>query len=320
MDWFGTGIDGPLVVIRAIHFAASAMTAGALIFRSVVADPALRSAEVAAVVRTQNLLVAWIGLTVAATSGAFWILLQAAAMSGRSFKEAMTADVLLTVMNETQFGFVSEIRLGLAITVAGCLKYDRLVAVRWLALPSALGLIATIAWTGHAGSGVGETGIIHLMADVLHLIAAAAWAGGLVSLALLLAAARLYEGLAWASAAKDITRRFSTLGIVSVGVIFATGVVNTWILVGSPQALIATEYGRLVVLKIALFAAMLTIAAANRLLVSPRLDLRPEDTSRLVALRQLTHNSTAEIALSVAIFGIVGVLGTLHPATHFLPS
>jgi putative copper resistance protein D len=38
--------------------------------------------------------------------------------------------------------------------------------------------------------------------------------------------------------------------------------------------------------------------------------------SRLVALRQLTRNSMVEIALAVTIFGIVAVLGTLHPAIH----
>ena len=43
MNWFGADVDGPLVVIRAIHFAATAVTAGTLIFRSVVAEPALRS-------------------------------------------------------------------------------------------------------------------------------------------------------------------------------------------------------------------------------------------------------------------------------------
>ena len=47
-------------------------------------------------------------------------------------------------------------------------------------------------------------------------------------------------------------------------------------LVGSLQALIGTDYGRLLVLKIALFAGMLAIAAANRFVVTPRLDLRPE--------------------------------------------
>jgi len=92
-------------------------------------------------------------------------------------------------------------------------------------LASAFGLTAAIAWTGHAGSGVGELGVLQLAADVLHLIAAAAWLGGLVSLALLLTAARRHDGLAWASVARDATRRFSTLGIVSVGIILATGMV-----------------------------------------------------------------------------------------------
>jgi copper resistance protein D len=319
MDWLGTGIDSPLVVSRAVHFAATAMTAGALIFRAVVAEPVLWSAEAAVFVRTQNLRVASLGLAVAAASGACWFLLQAAAMAGLSLREAIADDVLLTVANETQFGLVSEIRLALAVTLAGCLAFDGYAPSRWLALASALAMVATIGWTGHAGSGIGNAGLMHLAADVLHLIAAAAWPGGLVSLALLLATARHHEGLAWASAAKDITKRFSTLGIVSVGVIFATGVVNTWMLVGSMQALIGTGYGRLLVLKITLFAAMLAIAAANRFFVTPRLDVRPEDAPRLVALRQLTRNSLIEIALSVAIFGIVGVLGTLHPAIHMSP-
>ncbi|MHB8269616.1 copper homeostasis membrane protein CopD [Bradyrhizobium sp.] len=319
MDWLGTGIDSPLVVSRAVHFAATAMTAGALIFRAVVAEPALWSEEAAVFVRTQNLCVASLGLAVAAASGVCWFLLQAAAMAGLSLKEAIADNALLVVMNETQFGFVSELRLALAITLAGCLTYDRYTSSRWLALASALGLIATIAGTGHAVSGVGEAGFMHLTADVLHLIAAAAWPGGLVSLALLLATARHHKDLAWASAAKDITRRFSTLGIVGVGVIFATGVVNTWMLVGSMQALIGTDYGRLLGLKISLFATMLAIAAANRFFVTPRLDLRPEDAPRLVAFRQLTRNSMIEIALGMAIFGIVGLLGTLHPAIHISP-
>ena len=43
------------------------------------------------------------------------------------------------------------------------------------------------------------------------------------------------------------------LGIVSVGTIMSTGIVNAWILVGSFKGLIATEYGRLLMLKISLF-------------------------------------------------------------------
>jgi hypothetical protein len=50
-----------------------------------------------------------------------------------------------------------------------------------------------------------------------------------------------------------------------------TGIVNAWILVGSFKALTATEYGHLLMGKTALFAAMLMIAAVNRLRLTPRL-------------------------------------------------
>jgi putative copper resistance protein D len=319
MDWLGAGIDGPLVVIRAIHFAATAMTAGALIFRAVVAEPALRSTPVATtVVRSQILLIAGIGLAIAAASGVIWFQLQAASMSELPFGEAMTLDVLSTVLNETQFGLVSKVRFVLAVILAACLPYDRLAQARWLALGSALGFIAAIAWTGHAASTLGEMGNLHLAADALHLIAAAGWTGGLVSLALLLAAARRHEAFAWASLARDAAQRFSTLGIVSVGTLLVTGIVNAWILVGSIHALIVTAYGRLLVLKLVVFAIMLMFAAVNRLWLTPQLAFSSENEPQLKALRQLTRNSVIEIALGFIIFAIVGVLGTLHPAIHGL--
>lgn len=315
MDWLRTAND-PLIVIRALHFAATAVTAGTLIFRVVVAEPALHSAAAAPVVRKKTLRVAWTGLAIATASGVIWVLLQAAAMSGLSLSEAMTADVLLTVLNETQFGLVSEIRLALAIILAVCLTFARILWTRWPALASALGLIAAIAWTGHAGSTAGSIGLLHLTADALHLLAAAAWIGGLVPLAVLLAVARRRHDFAWASLARDATQRFSMLGFVSVGTLLVTGIVNAWILVGSLHALLVTEYGRLLMFKIALFAVMLAIAATNRFWLTPRFAL-PGSESQLNALRQITRNSVVEIALGLMIFAIVGALGTLHPAIHF---
>ena len=319
MDWLGAAIDGPLVAIRAIHFAATAISAGALIFGAVVAEPALRSTPAAiAVVRSQIRLIAWIGLAIAAATGVVWFQLQAAAMSGLPFGEAMTSGVLSTVLNETQFGLVSKVRLLLAIILAACLAYDRFAQARWLALGSALCFIAAIAWTGHAGSTLGELGNLHLAADALHLIAAAGWIGALVPLALLLAAARRHQALAWGSLARDAAQRFSTWGIVSVGTLLATGVINAWILVGSIHALIVTGYGQLLMLKLVLFAIMLALAAINRFWLTTRLGLSPDNEPQLEALRQLARNSITEIALGLTIFAIVGVLGTLHPAIHLM--
>jgi putative copper resistance protein D len=285
MDWFGAGVDGPLIVIRAIHFAATAVTAGTLVFRAVV-KPALRSDQATAgLFRMQTLRIAWIGLAITLASGLSWLLFQAAAMSGLPFGEAMTSSVLSTVLNKTQFGLVSEIRIVLAIILAACLACDRFPLTDWLAPAAALGLTAAIAWTGHAGSTPGATGNLHLLADSLHLSGAAAWIGGLVSLALLLALARRNRTVAGASLAWDAAMRFSTLGIVSVGTLLAAGIVNAWILVGSVHALVVTGYGRLLMLKLVVFAIMLVFAAINRFWLTPRLAVSSgmnQDSRRLV--------------------------------------
>jgi copper resistance protein D len=317
MDWFGAAADAPAITIRAVHFAATAVVAGSLIFRAAVAGPVLRSGAAGAeLLRRQTLRVTWSGLAVSVASGVIWLLLQAASMSGLPFAEAMTPGVLSTVLNETQFGLVSEIRLAFAAVLAGCLARDQFARARWLGLASAIGLIAAIAWTGHGGSTGGPSGIVHLTGDLLHLVAAAAWLGGLTSLVLLLGAARGTDDGS-ISLAAGTTKRFSTLGIVSVGTLFLTGTVNAWFLVGSPNALIATEYGRLLALKIGLFAVMLAFAVVNRFWLTPILRSPAESPARLHALGQLTRNSKIEIVLGLAIFAIVGVLGTLHPAIHF---
>jgi putative copper resistance protein D len=319
MDWLGAAIDGPLVAIRAMHFASTAITAGALIFRAMVAEPALRSTpEATTVLRSQIRLVASIGLAIAAATGVVWFQLQAATISGLPFGEAMTSDVLSTVLNETQFGLVSKVRLVLAVILVACLACDRFALARWPALGSALGFIAAIAWTGHAGSSPGEIGNLHLVADALHLIAAATWIGGLVPLALLFIAARRHQALAWGSLARDAAQRFSTLGLISVGTLLLTGIVNAWILVGSIHALIVTGYGQLLMLKLVVFAIMLTFAAINRFWLTPRLGFSPDKELQLEALRQLSRNSVTEIVLGLTIFAIVGVLGTLHPAIHLM--
>jgi copper resistance protein D len=318
MDWFGAGGDVPLIIIRAIHFGATAVTAGALMFRALVAQPALRSETTAQLLRTQTLRVAWSGLAIAAASGVVWLLFQAVSMSGLPFREAVTPSLLLTVLNETQFGLVSEIRLVLAIILAACLAFDRFAPANWLALAAALGLTAAIAWTGHAASTPGTMGNLHLASDALHLSAAAGWIGGLVPLALLLAAASRHQAVSWALLARDVARRFSTLGIVSVATLLVTGIVNAWILVGSFRALVITDYGRLLMFKIAVFAIMLVFAAVNRFWLTPRLAFAPGCETQLMALGQLTRNSVVEIVLGFVIFAIVGMLGTLHPAIHLL--
>jgi putative copper resistance protein D len=318
MDRFGGGLNDVLAIVRAIHFAATSIVVGSLIFRLLVVKPSLCS-PAAAAVRGQTHRIAAIGLAVVVVSGVIWVVLQAASMSGLPFGEAMTVDVLSMVVTGTQFGLVQDARFALGIVLAGALTYDHVESARWLGLMSALGLVAAIAWTGHAGAGDGEMGTLHLAADVLHLISAGAWLGGLVSLTVLYGVVRR-DGSASTFLARDATKRFSALGIVCVGTLILTGIVNTWSLVGALHMLLFSEYGRLLTFKICLFAVMLVVAAVNRFWLMPRLVPSSGHEAQLNSLRQLSSNSFIEIVLGAVIYGIVGVLGMQHPAIHALQS
>jgi len=86
----------------------------------------------------------------------------------------------------------------------------------------------------------------------------------LLALALLLAQARRAAASAWRHFAAAATSRLSLLGIVCVGALLTSGLINSRNLLAGPRDLVATDFGRLILLKIGLFAAMVAIAAVNR--------------------------------------------------------
>ncbi|MFJ4843004.1 copper resistance CopC/CopD family protein [Streptomyces sp. NPDC088746] len=118
----------------------------------------------------------------------------------------------------------------------------------------AIGIAGTWALAEHASTGI-QPGIA-MPVDVLHLLAVAAWLGGLT--ALLVA---LYR-------TPDITssavRRFSRVAFGSVIVLAATGLYQSWRQVGSWSALTGTRYGQLLLVKVALVAVLLGVAWISR--------------------------------------------------------
>jgi putative copper resistance protein D len=166
---------------------------------------------------------------------------------------------------------------------------------------------AGMAFAGHAASGPGLRGDLHLASDVLHLIAVSAWVGGLVPFALHLWSIEGDGAHEATSAIRAITRRFSNLGTAAVLTIAATGIVNTLNLVGSPELLTHTDYGRLLAIKVGLFTAMVAVAAINRFDLAPRLPDRG-------TIGDIRRNSLIEASLGLAVLCIVAALGTMPPA------
>ena len=314
----------PIVYVRFFHFAATIAATGVVFFVVLVLEPAARGtaddARAFKIVRTPLAAIAWGGLALAIASGAAWLVANAASMSGEPVADAVAADVLWTVLSQTTFGIAWLVRFVLACGLAAA--FVRLLAADagkplWLeaaAVAMAVAFVGSLAWAGHAIGGQGVEGVLHPAADALHLIAAAAWLGMLVPLALLLGLAA--DDAAALATMRAAILRFSTLGLAAVGTLLASGIVNTWYLVGSISALLGTDYGRLVILKIALFLLMVAVAAVNRLRLTPKL----VDDRRIAVIetarRQLRRNATIEASLGVVVIAVVAVLGVLPPASH----
>jgi len=320
-------MDDPFIWVRAIHFAATILVSGVVLFTAFIAEPAFRKAdgggEVAAEIYSRLTRLAWTGLVIGLASGAAWLFYVAARIADLPLEDTFTSPVVWTVIKRTDFGLIWIVRLVLTGLVAISLRSVpdlRSVTPYWtrfLTVLLAAALVGTLAWSGHAAAGSGFAGAVHLASDSLHLIAAAAWIGALLPLAVMLGAMARSSDQTSAGVAREAVLRFSTLGIAGVGTLVATGIVNSWMLVGSVAALVGTNYGRLLLVKIALFLCMLTIAGVNRVILTPDL-LGASPGGMQLPLRQLRNNSLIEAALGAVIVIVVGMLGALPPGIQEL--
>jgi copper resistance protein D len=317
-----------LIATRAVHLAALILLVGAIVFSVFVAQPAYARAGEGAGTQLAGLDVRVLRLTgwsilVALVSGLLWLALAAANMSGRPLGEVFQGDAIGIVLTRTNFGRVWEMRLVLIALLAGSFflwrhgsgPHRHRTGLRiGVALLGAFALMS-LAWAGHASGTDQSIRLLHLGSDAVHLLAGGVWLGALVPLAYVVGRERLSataSTLVW-----DVARRFSTLGMISVGAVLATGLVNAWLLVGNFPALFDTGYGQLLLVKVALFAIMVGIAGVNRFQLTPRLlPAAGSEASARDAGARLRRNAIVELLLGVLVVLIVGVLGIMVPPPH----
>jgi putative copper resistance protein D len=111
-----------------------------------------------------------------------------------------------------------------------------------------------------------------------------------------------------------LVRRFSALSLVSVALLTATGLVNSWYLVGSLANLSGQIYGRWLLLKVVLFALSVGIGAINLLRLKPRLSADHPAGQKDEAVARLQFNVQLELLLGAIIVIVVAILGILPPA------
>jgi len=196
-------------------------------------------------------------------SGIYRVTESAAAIGGGTSLAGVTSAALIRVLADSHPGHDLIFRGVAAIFIT--------LMLRPSLAPERQGLLAMIAvlligpvLTSH-GPTIGLPGIL---VSALHVLAASVWVGGLAYFGA--AYLPVVHGVA-PDAVRGASLRFSRLGLISVIVLVATGIAQSYLYLGSPAALVGSGYGRTLLVKLIIVAPLLGLAAINRWGIVPRL-------------------------------------------------
>lgn len=192
------------------------------------------------------------------------------------------------------FAAIAAAALALAV-VAGRLG-GRVAVVVAAAAVVASGV--ALAATGHAAAA--EPRLATRTALVVHGAALALWLGALPPLWTALRAP--------GPGGAVLLARFSAFAPVAVAGLAVGGVVLAAVQLTGPADLVATGYGRVLAVKLALVAALLALAVVNR-----RRHTAPALAGEPAASRRLRRNVAAEVAIGLALLAVVGLFRFTPP-------
>jgi copper transport protein len=243
-------------------------------------------------------VVAWSLFYLLIFAGAGELAVYAMRASGEPLGFALFKEALL----ETRVGAVWLARLGFGLLTAAAIS----AAVRWGRtwiwwVAAGLGslLLMTLTQLSHAAA---EGRFLPFLADWLHAMAASVWMGGLLGFVFALFSGPLetLEADQQVKLREGSVRRFSTIAITAVLVLASTGFYAILLHVPSWEALVATPYGRALLVKLGLLAFVLAIGAVNFL-------LRGRGPFGRLAI--------VELLLALGLFVATGFLTSLPPAS-----
>jgi copper transport protein len=174
-------------------------------------------------------------------------------------------------------------------------------------------LAITPALAGHAS--IESPRGVFFPSDVLHVLAASVWVGGIACLLLALpAATRALDGADRGRLLLAVLARFSPLALGAVIAIAITGVVQAYIDVRSLHGLFHSTYGALVLVKVGLLLVLITLGWINRERVIPALR-RIVDSGRTPGPTGVLARRTmrGELALMLCVFGVTAALISYTP-------
>jgi putative copper export protein len=279
-----SGWDVAALFAKAVTYAATFGAAGAALFTISCAE--LGGERQRALIR--RVIIILVGVAAAAT--VLRILLLAGSMSGAlaGMFDSAFAKMILGA-GEGRAGGVRLAGLALILCVASTKPLLRGPAILGAGVAS-----TSFAWVGHIHGLVPNTAPSLLLC--LHLLCAAFWLGALPPLFIIATGASKSQIAAAAA-------RFGKLALRVVALLIAAAAILLLILIGGATQFWCSDYGRMMAIKLFAVAALLSIAAWNKLSLTPRLlrgDARAISKFRRALLAEMAVG--ALILLTTAAF------------------
>jgi copper transport protein len=231
------------------------------------------------------------------------IPVQAMAVSG----QGLAALVSIEVMTEVLTSSVGLANLTMVAGLVGIVAAVRARRSRFREVASVALVVGGFLLAGHTMTV--EPAWVMLAGDAVHVLAAAAWAGGLV---VVVVTWRRVGATAPPVAVAGVVVRFSRIALWTMGAVALGGVAMTWALARQPRALVTTDWGWTLVVKVGLVAVILLVAAYNHWRLLPA--LAAADARGRAARDQLGTTMRVEVVLLVAVLAVTAVLTGLRPA------
>lgn len=324
-----TAVPAPDVMLRWINFLLLSGLVGGLAVAYLVLNPAAYPAEIAVVQRQARQrilrLAGWSALA-ALLLGLVWVWWQAVLLSRNLAGDASFWSIAWQWLARTRLGYLWWSRQWLLALLLICVwqlrRYEAtgeataVVSRPRFLLPVTgfllLALSLAQSLTSHAAALARQTAVA-IVADTLHLLAVSVWMGGLLALVVgLLPLLRRRSD--FAALVQAGWGPFGRLALLSVIMIFATGLYGTGRQISSLDAMITSLYGRTILLKISLMLVVGLVGAVNSVLVHPRLAaplarlLRKPPGWTPLTRKKFTRLVVLEVCLGVLILGLAGLL------------
>ena len=216
--------------------------------------------------------------------------------------QVQVLSLLPAILKETHAGRVWEWRL-LIVTILAIASWlpcsPRAAALLMLLLSGAL--LACECLTSHAI----DHGMPAVVVQFLHEVSAALWIGAI--LGLWLGARRTHLGDEWVVATAPWVSRLAGWTVTAL---LLSGLYTAYhALMGNPEMMIFTAYGRILLVKLGAASIVLLIGAYNRFILIPDLAQTEADIA-------LVRNVAFESILLVGVVGVAALLANTPPAHH----